>query len=181
MPATASSCACRDAARRPYLAPGLLPKAMDERARSYILLVDDDAAFRDATRRLLEAHGYTTVAAGDGQQALRLLRGGPAPVLILLDLRMPVMDGARFRGEQLRDPRLRSIPVLVLSADRAADADARLRGVPSCPKPVDPDDLLRAVRRLTASRISIPVEPGPVRPREVRGRPLLRGRSHGRR
>jgi len=154
---------------------------MDERARSRILLVDDDAAFRDATRLLLEANGYTTVAAGDGQQALRLLRGGRTPALILLDLRMPVMDGATFRAEQLRDPGLRSIPVLVVSADRAADADARFRGVASCPKPVDPDDLLRAVRRLTAMRVSIPVEPGRVRPREARGRPLLRGRSRGRR
>ena len=154
---------------------------MAERARTCILLIDDDAGFRDAVTRLLEANGYTAIAAGDGQQALRLLRSGRAPALILLDLRMPVMDGPAFRGEQLRDPGLRSIPVLVLSADRTPAGDQRFRGVGSCAKPVDPDDLLRAVRRLTSMRVSIPVEPGDVGHREVRGRPLLRGRSRGRR
>ena len=154
---------------------------MGERTRTRILLVDDDAAFRDAVARLLAANGYTTVAAADGQQALGLLRTGTAPALILLDLRMPVMDGPTFRAEQLRDPRLRSIPVLVVSADRTAVGDPRFRGVVSCPKPVDPDDLLRAVGHLAVTRVSIPVEPAQVGRREVRGRPLLRGRSHGRR
>ena len=154
---------------------------MGDRTRTRILLVDDDAAFRDAVTRLLEANGYTTVAAGDGQQALGVLRTSTAPALILLDLRMPVMDGPTFRAEQLRDPSLRSIPVLVLSADRTAAGDQRFRGVASCPKPVDPDDLLRAVGRLAVTRVSIPVEPGQVGRRDVRGRPLLRGRSHGRR
>jgi len=154
---------------------------MGERGRACILLIDDDAGFRDAVARLLEANGYTTVAAGDGEQALRLLRSGTAPALILLDLRMPVMDGAAFRTEQVRDPGLRVIPVLVVSADRTAEDDPRFRDVTAYPKPVDPDDLLRAVRRLTATRISIPVEPGQVTRREARGRPLLRGRSRGRR
>ncbi len=163
------------------MASGLLPGAMGGRAQARILLVDDDVGFRDAVRRLLEANGYTTVAAADGQQALRLLRAGTAPALILLDLRMPVMDGPTFRAEQLRDPGLRSIPVLVLSADRTAAGDPRFRGVASCPKPVDPEALLRAVHGLAATRVSIPVEPGQIGRREVRGRPLLRGRSHGRR
>jgi len=154
---------------------------MGERTQPRILLVDDDAAFRDAVVRLLEANGYTTVAAGDGRQALDLLRSDTAPALILLDLRMPVMDGPTFRAEQLRDPRLRSIPVLVLSADRTAAGDPRFLGVRSCPKPVDPDDLLRVVGRLATTRVSIPVESGHVGRREVRGRPLLRGRSRGRR
>jgi CheY-like chemotaxis protein len=154
---------------------------MGGRAQTSILLVDDDAGFRDAVGRLLAANGYTTVAAADGHQALRVLRTSTAPALILLDLRMPVMDGPTFRAEQLRDPRLRSIPVLVVSADRTAAGDPRFRGVPSCPKPVDPDDLLRAVGRLVVTRVSIPVEPGQVGRREVRGRPLLRGRAHGRR
>jgi CheY-like chemotaxis protein len=153
---------------------------MGERAQACILLVDDDVGFRDALTRLLEANGYTTVAAGDGRQALRLLRAGTAPALILLDLRMPVMDGPAFRAEQLRDPELRSIPVLVLSADRTPAGDPRFRGVAVYPKPVDPDDLLRAVGRLTPSRVSIRVEPESIGRREMRGRPLLRGRSRGR-
>src|SRR5262245_23870641 len=118
---------------------------MGELTRRCILLIDDDAGFRDAVARLLEANGYTTVAAGDGRQALRLLHTAPRPRLILLDLRMPVMDGAAFRAEQLRDPELRAIPVLVVSADRADAGDPSFLGVASCPKPVDADDLLRAV------------------------------------
>ena len=154
---------------------------MGEPTRTRILLVDDDAAFRDAVTRLLEANGYTAVGARDGQQALNRLRTDTAPALILLDLRMPVMDGPTFRAEQLRDPRLRSIPVLVVSADRTAAGDPRFRDVASCPKPVDPDDLLRAIRRVTVARVSITVEPRQVARREVRGRPVFRGRSHGRR
>jgi CheY-like chemotaxis protein len=90
---------------------------------------------------------------------------------------MPVMDGPAFRAEQLGDPRLRSIPVLVLSADRTAAGDPRFRGVASCLKPVDADDLLRAVRHLASTRVSVPVEPYHI----PRGRPLVRGRSHSRR
>src|SRR5438445_6065998 len=80
-----------------------------------VLIVDDDADVRDAMEFLLRSEGYRTVTAADGDDALTKLRAGLEPCLILLDLMMPWKDGFQFRREQMRDPRLSAIPVVVLS------------------------------------------------------------------
>jgi CheY-like chemotaxis protein len=64
--------------------------------------------------------------------------------LILLDLMMPVMDGWAFRAEQLRDPALSDIPVIVLTAD--ANAAARMNGAGALRKPVELLTLLDAIQ-----------------------------------
>src|SRR5690349_16999267 len=84
--------------------------------RGLVLLIDDDEDLREALADILDEHGYQVVHAGNGQKALELLRAGLRPGLMLLDLMMPVMDGAQFRAEQRADPALRGIPVVVLSA-----------------------------------------------------------------
>jgi CheY-like chemotaxis protein len=88
------------------------------------------------------------VTAADGREALEWLRAAPvAPCLILLDLMMPRMDGAEFRREQLRDPALREIPVVVLSAGAAVVAVATsLQAAAHLKKPMPLDELLRTVR-----------------------------------
>lgn len=114
------------------------------RQRAAILVVDDDELVCAALRTFLADEGYESMAAGDGEQALRLLQGC-APDLILLDLGMPVMDGRRFREEQLRDEQLARIPVIVLSAERFADVPgvaAVLR------KPLDLQQLSTAIARV---------------------------------
>jgi two-component system, OmpR family, response regulator CpxR len=93
-----------------------------------VLLVNDFDDASEGLEQLLRKHGYEVVRARDGAEALAKLRGGAAPCVILLDLMMPIMDGFAFRDEQLRDPELAHIPVVVFSgiADPQAHA-GRLR------------------------------------------------------
>ena len=115
---------------------------------SNILLVEDDFDMRDALIPILEYEGHRVVGAANGREALERLRTGPKPSLILLDLMMPVMNGAEFRAEQLRDPALASIPVVVVSADPAARSKAKVMGAVACvEKPLDIDKLLSEVRQ----------------------------------
>ena len=65
-------------------------------AREGILLVEDDRAIRDALEAILADEGYRVSTAADGQQALDQLHSGQGADLIVLDLRMPVMNGWRF-------------------------------------------------------------------------------------
>jgi two-component system cell cycle sensor histidine kinase/response regulator CckA len=114
-----------------------------------ILLVEDDHAIRDALQGILEDEGYAVVTAENGHEALQRLHTHPAPDLIVLDLRMPVMDGWQFRAAQKGDPALAGIPVLAISADGGAkaaaiDAQAYLR------KPLTTDALLSAISRIFA-------------------------------
>lgn len=117
-------------------------------AERCILVVEDDAAIRDALSLVLEDEGYRVTGAANGQEALAHLRNGCRPNLIILDLMMPVMDGWQFRKHQLQDSSLAAIPVVVLSADgnvlqKAADIDA----VDCLQKPIDLDCLLEKVGR----------------------------------
>jgi CheY-like chemotaxis protein len=85
---------------------------MDE----YILVVEDDQALREGLSDALLLEGYRVESAENGQTALRILKKGVRPCLILLDLMMPVMDGWTFRQELLKDPALSDIPVVVMTA-----------------------------------------------------------------
>ena len=90
-----------------------------------VLVVEDDVDIRQALIEVLEDHGFGTLGARDGADALSLLSSvTELPCVILLDLMMPVMDGATFREVQRQDPRLATIPVVVLSAYRDVDRHA---------------------------------------------------------
>lgn len=114
-----------------------------------VLLVDDDFDLRDALVPILEYEGHRVVSAANGQEALDRLQSMAPPSVILLDLMMPVMNGEEFRAEQLRDPRLASIPVVVLSAHAYAEQRAAQIGARCLKKPFDVDVLLDEVRRST--------------------------------
>lgn len=64
-----------------------------------ILIVEDDRDLNEAYQIILKKDGHTVTAAYDGQQALDLLKDKPDPDVILLDLRMPVMNGIEFLKE----------------------------------------------------------------------------------
>ena len=81
-----------------------------------ILLVEDEPAIREVMEAVLQAEGYGVVSAGNGADALDVLRDGLRPGMIILDLMMPVMDGWQFRMAQLRDPELLKIPTVVYTA-----------------------------------------------------------------
>lgn len=110
-------------------------------------MVEDEEIIRDALGPLLEQEGYEVSFAENGREALRALRGETLPNLIVLDLRMPVMDGWEFRAIQQDDPKLGGIPVLALSADGSAKA-AAVSAQGYLRKPVEPKQLLATIERL---------------------------------
>ncbi len=113
-----------------------------------VLVIEDDQGSRDALRTLLESEGYRVSCARDGEEALRKLRDGVRPGLILLDLRMRGLSGADFRAQQLREPAVAKVPVVIFSgAGSAAQASERLGASGYVSKPIDVDLLLQMVAR----------------------------------
>src|SRR5262245_30315780 len=91
-----------------------------------VMVVDDDEDWRDLVVQFLAECGFDVTAFANGREALAALRRrDERPGAILLDLEMPEMTGWEFRREQLSDPLLAAIPVVVASsADlRSIDAD----------------------------------------------------------
>jgi CheY-like chemotaxis protein len=107
-------------------------------AMAGVLVVEDDDDLRDNLEFLLRRKGYSVSGAANGRVALDVLAAGEPPCVILLDLMMPVMDGWELRTRLLADPRLGSVPVVLLSgvADLAERADD-LRAVEHLTKPID--------------------------------------------
>ena len=115
----------------------------------YILIVEDDDDIREALTQILELEGYVVREAANGREALDISCREPTPSLILLDLMMPVMDGWQFRAEQMKDPNLSKVPVVVISADASVHEKVATFGAASVlPKPISLDRLLRAVESL---------------------------------
>jgi two-component system, chemotaxis family, chemotaxis protein CheY len=121
--------------------------AAQRRPRVDILLVDDDDDLRDVLGELLEECGYRVATASNGMDALSYLREHDAPSVVLLDLMMPVMDGATFREEQRRDDGLSDIPVFVLTARGETDGNLHELGAARVfRKPIALTDLLAAIQ-----------------------------------
>jgi signal transduction histidine kinase len=118
--------------------------------RPTVMLIDDDEQLREAVAALLAQQGYQVEQCENGLGALEQLRDGASPDVILLDLIMPQMDGWQFRVEQKRDPRFASIPVVAMSADRSAKAEA-IDAYAYLEKPVNERELLDTVNTLVES------------------------------
>jgi CheY-like chemotaxis protein len=116
-------------------------------ARARILVVDDDPDMQDVMALTLELGGYEVSRASNGQQALERVEEG-MPDLILLDMRMPVMDGWTFAAE-LRRRHASAAPLVVCTA--AEDARRRAREVDAVgclSKPFELEELLRVVESM---------------------------------
>jgi CheY-like chemotaxis protein len=112
-----------------------------------ILLIEDEPEIRMALADLLEEAGFEVSLACNGEEALSLLRAGQAPCVILLDLMMPVMDGWTFRAEQMKDPRLALIPVVLISGAHHPGEPARqLAAADLLVKPFKAESLIAVVR-----------------------------------
>src|ERR1700741_2765652 len=123
--------------------------------RPRILIVDDVHENLHMLKNILAAH-YAVSAATSGEKALELARRDPQPEAILLDIKMPGMDGYTVLSHLKSDPLTAQIPVIFVTAlGDAADAASGLElGVADyITKPVDPDmRLLRLSTQLALRR-----------------------------
>jgi CheY-like chemotaxis protein len=85
-----------------------------------VMVVEDDHDARVSLRSFLEEEGFEVITSTNGRDALNLLRAMPLlPGLVLLDLRMPIMDGWTFASVVKSDPVLAAVPLVVITADQA--------------------------------------------------------------
>jgi len=118
-------------------------RAYDPTARP-VLVVEDDAGLRAYLATILEGQGYRVVAAGSGEEALRLL-GGEQAMLAVLDIGLPGMDGFAVAEHLAPD-----VPVLVVTGD---PLKAKMKGFGRerfavIGKPVTPDQIEAALQAL---------------------------------
>jgi two-component system, chemotaxis family, chemotaxis protein CheY len=114
-----------------------------------VLVVDDEPDIRATVSAMLEIEGYDVAEAANGADALVAVEGRP-PDVILLDMRMPVLDGWGFAAELRR--RGHRTPIVVMTAARdAAHWAAEIAATAFVAKPFGYDDLINAVERVRPS------------------------------
>jgi two-component system cell cycle response regulator DivK len=124
---------------------------------SKILYIEDHPAQRDIMAQMLELSGYEVAVAADGIEGVDQARSW-SPDLILMDLRMPRMDGFEAIRELRKDPNTAGIPIIAISAwasakhkERAMQAGANEHFT----KPVDLSRLLETITRFLGERESL--------------------------
>ncbi len=117
----------------------------------YVLVVDDDVSIRRLIAAALRRDGLAFTEAGNGKEALEIMRRDH-PSVVVLDLMMPVLSGWEVLQERARDPELRQIPVILVSAARGPEvAEAVDKGICAfLPKPFDIGVLTSLVRSCVA-------------------------------
>lgn len=114
--------------------------------RHQVLIVDDYADICEALAMVLDIEGMEVDTAQSGDEALMKLTAGLRPCVMLLDIRMPGMNGWDLWEHMLCDPELAAIPVVVVSGDSPDAARARAVGMRAVlRKPVDSAALVAAV------------------------------------
>ena len=115
-----------------------------------ILVVEDDLAILSTIADTLAFEGYPVVTADQGATALDVVRRQPV-ALILLDMKMPVMDGWAFARAYQSEP-IRHAPIVVLTAARdAAEWAAEIEATAYLAKPFELDALLALIDRYALS------------------------------
>lgn len=118
-----------------------------------VLVIEDDEAIRDSIREFLELEGFRVVVASNGKEGLERLEEMTCPCLIVLDMFMPVMDGAAFLQALRARPigyqdKVFSIPVALITAappasEKVATAKPLVREF--IKKPIELDAFLQTV------------------------------------
>lgn len=115
-----------------------------------ILYIEDTEVIRDTISRLLELHGYDVAFAKNGQEGLDKIRSW-RPNVILMDLRMPIMDGFQAIEEIRANPSTKYIPVIVISAwsGKTERTQAKIAGANAFfAKPPDLNRLIETIEEL---------------------------------
>lgn len=86
-----------------------------ENSEKAVLVVDDEKNIRELIKFNLKSRGYKTVEAADGQEALDIAKNDN-PLLIILDIMLPKIDGLKVCRILKEDPRTRKIPIIMLTA-----------------------------------------------------------------
>jgi chemosensory pili system protein ChpA (sensor histidine kinase/response regulator) len=131
---------------------------LDQRdRRTFALVVDDSITVRRVTQRLLERNGMRVLTAKDGVDAVSLLQDN-LPDIILLDIEMPRMDGYEVAAHVRADPRLKHIPIVMITSRTSEKHRARAieLGVDDyLGKPYQESQLLDAIEPLVNRRNAV--------------------------
>jgi CheY-like chemotaxis protein len=123
-------------------------KRMERDDRRRILIVDDEEGFRDGMADLLEMEGYLTAVARDAIEAVRMVPEF-RPEVILLDLRMPLLDGEGFLRGMSGVPATKTVPVVLISAKEDLQKVAERTGATAyLQKPFEAPQLLALLQKV---------------------------------
>src|SRR5438132_3824843 len=117
-----------------------------------ILVIEDNESERQGLACLLEQDGYTVMQASDGAEAIKQVHEQTPPDMMLLDMMMRGCDGWQFLGRRRRDPRLESIPVVIVTGlDIASSEWANSLGATGLiHKPAEPEQIRSELARALA-------------------------------
>jgi chemosensory pili system protein ChpA (sensor histidine kinase/response regulator) len=122
----------------------------------YVLVVDDSLTVRKITSRLLVREGFEAGTARDGVDALQIL-ADRTPDVILLDIEMPRMDGFEFAKTVKSDPKLKGIPIIMITSRTAEKHRSRAREIGVevyLGKPYQEEELLAEIRKAVAGQLT---------------------------
>jgi CheY-like chemotaxis protein len=138
--------------QKPRKLKRLTPRQPEQSNAIRILYVEDAEVIRDTIARLLELNGYKVAYAQNGKEGVDKAISWD-PDVILMDLRMPVMDGFKAIEEIKEDPRTRGTPIFVISAwsGRKERTQAKISGADAFfVKPPDLNKLVEAIETAIA-------------------------------
>lgn len=115
-----------------------------------VLIVEDDRDIREILCELLEMEGYVVHTATNGREGVERIAQLPELALVIVDYRMPCMDGYEFRLAQLQDPRQANIPTILISADNSFAPEIPQAFTAFLPKPLSLEAVLEIVGRFTS-------------------------------
>ncbi|WP_369058396.1 response regulator [Caulobacter sp. 73W] len=149
--------------------------SLNEKARGkQIVLVEDDALIAEWVQVRLKAAGYEVDWLQNGQTGLSRIKRSP-PDLVLLDISMPMMDGFAVLRELRYDPKTKTVPVLMMTAQNTkADVEraGALRANGYITKPFIAQDLIARVGKLIGAQEARSAQGG-VSPRDVSSDPII--------
>jgi CheY-like chemotaxis protein len=131
-----------------------MTKARKKVAPARILVVDDEADSRSIIQCRLEWCHYEVISAGNGEEALKIVED-EKPELVLLDTNMPVMNGLEMLERMRKNPALRDIPVIMVTAlcERQHIDAASAYGIAGyVTKPIDFTSLLDKISDILGQR-----------------------------